>query len=81
MLIPLIICTLFEPPIRLTGVAFCYNIGFTLFGGMAPVLISTLINLGYNPYLMPVIYLLLIVVICSVGLKLSSASPLLVKNK
>lgn len=81
MLIPLIICTLFETPIRLTGVAFCYNIGFTLFGGMAPVLISTLINLGYNPYLIPVIYLLLIVVICSVGLKLSSASPLLVKNK
>lgn len=68
MIIPLLICTLFEAPIRLTGVAFCYNISFTLFGGMAPVLISTGINLGYNAYLMPMVYLLLIVAICSLGL-------------
>jgi hypothetical protein len=79
MIIPLLICTLFEAPIRLTGVAFCYNISFTLFGGMAPVLISTGINLGYNAYLMPMVYLLLIIAICSVGL--SFTNNRLVKQK
>lgn len=68
MIVPLIICTLFSTPVRLTGVAFCYNIGFTLFGGMAPALISTLINHGYNVYFTPMIYLLIIVGICSLGL-------------
>lgn len=69
MIVPLILCTLFTTSIRLTGVAFCYNIGFTLFGGMAPVIISTLINMGYNVYYVPLIYLLSIVFICSLGLK------------
>lgn len=69
MLVPLIICTLFATPIRLTGVAFCYNIGFTIFGGAAPALISAFINLGYNSYLTPAIYLLFIIAICSYGLR------------
>ncbi len=69
MLVPLIICSLFTTPIRLTGVAFCYNIGFTIFGGVAPALISALINLGYNSYLTPAIYLLFIILICSYGLR------------
>ena len=69
MIVPLIICSLFTTSIRLTGVAFCYNIGFTLFGGIAPVVVSTLINMGYNVYMTPLIYLLTIVIICSFGLK------------
>jgi MFS family permease len=69
MLIPLILCSLFTTSIRLTGVAFCYNIGFTLFGGIAPVIVSTLINMGYSLYLTPIVYLLFIVIICSFGLK------------
>lgn len=69
MLIPLIICDLFSASIRLTGVALCYNLGFTIFGGLAPVIISTLINVGHGVYLTPVIYLLVIVVICGIGLK------------
>jgi MFS family permease len=69
MIVPLIICSLFTTSIRLTGVAFCYNIGFTLFGGIAPVLVSTLISMGYNVYMIPVLYLLGIVSICSFGLK------------
>ncbi len=68
MLVPLIICELFSAPIRLTGVALCYNVGFTIFGGMAPVIISSLINVGYGFYLTPTIYLLVIVLISSLGL-------------
>lgn len=74
MLIPLILCTLFKTSIRLTGVAFCYNIGFTLFGGLAPIIITALINMGYNVYLTPLIYLLIIVLICSLGLKKQTSS-------
>lgn len=33
MLVPYILTTLFEPEVRLTGVALSYNMGFTLFGG------------------------------------------------
>jgi MFS family permease len=69
MIVPLIICSLFPTKIRLTGVALCYNVGFTLFGGLAPVIISSLINAGYNIYLTPIIYLLTVVAICGFGLR------------
>ena len=69
MLVPLIICDLFSASIRLTGVALCYNIGFTIFGGMSPVIISSLINVGHDIYLTPIIYLLIIIIISSLGLK------------
>lgn len=68
MIVPLFICTLFPTKIRLTGVALCYNVGFTIFGGLAPVIISSLINTGYNIHLTPMVYLLIIVAICGVGL-------------
>lgn len=68
MIVPLLVCNLFETKIRLTGVAVCYNIGFTLFGGLAPIFISTLIEFGYNIYIIPAAYLLLTALICSIGL-------------
>lgn len=68
MLVPLIICTLFSTTIRLTGVALCYNIGFTLFGGLAPIIISSFVNVGYNVYATPTIYLLMIASLCGLGL-------------
>jgi len=68
MIVPLFICTLFPTKIRLTGVALCYNVGFTIFGGLAPVIISSFINAGYSVYLTPMIYLLIIVAICGAGL-------------
>ena len=72
MLVPCFISNLFPNKIRLTGVAFCYNIGFTLFGGLAPLIITTLINTGYNIYLAPLGYLLLIVLIAGGGLFVKS---------
>lgn len=68
MMVPLMICNFFPTKIRLTGVALCYNVGFTLFGGLAPIIISSLINSGYNIYYTPMIYLLVIVAICGLGL-------------
>lgn len=77
LLIPMLICGFFTTSIRLTGVAFCYNIGFTLFGGLAPVIISQFINMGYSVYLTPIVYLLVVVAVCGIGL---IASNRVIKN-
>ena len=69
MITPYVITCLFESKIRLTGVALSYNIGFTLFGGFAPLIITYLVRSGYNPYLAPVTYLLVMLLICWLGLK------------
>lgn len=68
MITPYVITSIFESKIRLTGVALCYNFGFTLFGGLAPLIITNIIKAGYNIYLTPSIYLLIMVLICGVGL-------------
>ncbi len=75
MLTPYIITTLFESKIRLTGAALCYNIGFTLFGGIAPLVITNIIKANYNSYLTPCIYLLAMVFICGVGLYQGKHTP------
>ena len=69
MIIPLLITCLFPTKIRLTGVAMSYNIGFTIFGGLAPIIISWSIKseLG-GIYTTPVLFLIGILIICSVGL-------------
>lgn len=50
---PAIITTLFPTKIRLTGVALSYNLGFTIFGGLAPVVITSLIKSGMNKFIAP----------------------------
>lgn len=67
LITPYAITFMFVSKIRLTGVAISYNIGFTLFGGLAPLIITYLIRLGYNHYLVPVCYLLTMIVICWLG--------------
>ena len=52
---PAIITTLFPTEVRLTGVALCYNLGFSIFGGLAPVVITSIIRNGGNIYLVPFI--------------------------
>lgn len=69
MITPYAITGLFESKIRLTGVALSYNIGFTLFGGLAPLIITSVIRAGYDPYLAPVCYLLVMIVICWSGVR------------
>lgn len=59
MVIPLIVTYLFPAKIRLTGVALSYNIGFSIFGGLAPIIISSFIELGYDAILTPIVYIYL----------------------
>lgn len=68
MIIPYLVTCLFPAKIRLTGVAMCYNISFTLFGGMAPIIISSGIKAGYGSYVTPLVYMLIILIICAIGL-------------
>lgn len=68
MITPCVIATLFESKIRLTGVALSYNIGFTLFGGLAPLVITHAISAGHGVYFTPCVYLLVMTVICGGGL-------------
>ena len=68
MIIPLLVSSLFPTKIRLTGVAMSYNLGFTLFGGLAPIIISSAIKSGSNAYTTPSYYLLGIIVIAAIGL-------------
>ncbi|MCX8514693.1 MAG: MFS transporter [Burkholderiales bacterium] len=70
MLTPFIITSLFPTKIRLTGVALAYNISFTIFGGLSPVLISTFINMGDNIYITPFLYLeIIVLMICPLSLQ------------
>lgn len=68
MITPYLIAQLFESKIRLTGVSLCYNIGFTLFGGMAPLIITSSIHINSAIYWTPTIYLLVMGIICGIGL-------------
>jgi MFS family permease len=71
MLVPFIITSLFPTNIRLTGVALAYNISFTIFGGLSPILISSLINHNFNLYLVPIFYLeFIVLIICPISLKI-----------
>ncbi len=57
---PLFLCDLFPVQIRLTGVALSYNIGFVLFGGLTPIVVTTLIEHTQMMYMTPFLWLLLV---------------------
>ena len=60
------IIELYPAQVRYSGVAFSHNIGFVLFGGLTPLLLSSLEQAGYRVFpvliLIPVLLLVLIVV-------------------
>ena len=68
MVIPLLLTYLFPAKIRLTGVAMSYNIGFTIFGGLAPVIISSAIKSGVNIVVAPLSFVAIIIISCAIGL-------------
>lgn len=68
MIIPMLLTFLFPAKVRLTGVAICYNVGFTIFGGMAPIIISSAIKSGISIFVAPVAFIMIIVTVCAVGL-------------
>ena len=70
MLIPLLISRIFPPKIRLTGVAICYNVGQTVFAGLAPIIVATLLKNGCNIFLAPVLYISFTVILSLIGIML-----------
>lgn len=68
MIIPMMVTYLFPAKIRLTGVALSYNISFTVFGGLAPIIISSAINSGINLYAAPIAFVVSIVLCSAIGL-------------
>ncbi len=69
---PLLLTYLFPANVRLTGVALCYNLGFTIFGGFAPILITYLINHSMKPYPTPAIYLYGIILLGIIGFRVAT---------
>lgn len=66
---PDFITQLFPTEVRLTGVALGYNLGFTIFGGLAPIVITSIIRSGNDKFMVPaicsiIIYILGIIAIC-----------------
>lgn len=59
-LAPLLMSQLFPMEVRLTGVALSYNLGHTIFGGMAPIIIIWLINKFGSVAIAPIGYFLLV---------------------
>jgi MFS family permease len=55
---PLLLCDLFPIQIRLTGVALSYNLAFVFFGGLTPIVVTTLIEHTQMPYMAPFLCLL-----------------------
>jgi MFS family permease len=46
VLTPIVMVRAFPPAVRFTGVSFCYNIAYGLFGGVTPLLVSWLAHLN-----------------------------------
>lgn len=65
---PIFLSALFPIQIRLTGVALSYNIAFVLFGGLTPIVVTTLVEHTHMPYMSPFICLLIVSLIAFVAL-------------
>jgi MFS family permease len=45
--VPCVMIAAFPPPIRFSGISFSYNLGYAIFGGLTPILVSWLLR--YDP--------------------------------
>lgn len=63
VLAPLLISYIFPTEIRLSGVALSYNLSHTLFGGMAPIIITSIIHHSGLAYAIPVCYIVITLII------------------
>lgn len=71
---PLFLTYLFEPKIRFTGVALCYNTSFAIFGAIAPILISFGISAGIKMEFAPTVLIYFMIFICFTGLYFAQKS-------
>lgn len=54
---PILISSIFPTEVRLTGIALSYNLAHTIFGGLAPIIITFVIKRTGYAYLTPVLYI------------------------
>jgi MFS family permease len=66
-IIPRLLSELFPTPIRYSGIAVSYNLGFALFGGLTPFISLTLIYYTKN-ITMPAVYLIVISLLALISL-------------
>ncbi len=64
---PILLSYIFPVHVRLSGVALSYNISSVTFGGMAPLIITGLIEKTGLIYLIPVLYLLVVTLIAAIA--------------
>ena len=57
---PLLMSSLFPQEVRLTGLALSYNLGHTIFGGLAPIIVTGLIGKFGHVGLFPAGYFVLV---------------------
>lgn len=67
---PIFLSYLFPVEIRLSGVALSYNIAFVVFGGLTPIVITTMIGCTNLLYLVPFIGLSVVALVASLSLAL-----------
>ena len=59
---PIFLSYLFPIEVRLTGVALSYNLSFVLFGGLTPIVVTTIIEKSGMIYVSPILVLLVTIV-------------------
>ena len=65
--IPKTLSEIFPTAVRYSGVAFSYNLGFAIFGGLAPVTVTYILH-KTNSNFAPVWYLWFVSALCIIGL-------------
>jgi MHS family proline/betaine transporter-like MFS transporter len=58
---PLLMSNIFPPEIRLTRLALSYNLGHTIFGGLAPIIVTGLIGKFGYPALVLAMYFVVVI--------------------
>jgi MFS family permease len=64
---PLLISYIFPTEVRLSGVAVSYNLSHAIFGGMAPIVISSLAHYTHLGYMIPVIYIAIAAIVAIIS--------------
>jgi MHS family proline/betaine transporter-like MFS transporter len=65
--VPALLTMMYPTAIRTTGLAISYNLGVTLFGGFAPIVLTALIS-SSGSLLSPSYYFMVVAVVSIIGL-------------
>lgn len=68
---PLLMSRIFPKDVRLTGLALSYNLGHTIFGGLAPIIVTGLIENTGLVSVMPAAYIVIVCILALIATSLS----------